>query len=230
MGHMFQEGDTEHTSTGQGEQFGGGGLGANSDVMHEAGDDFWDYIVEPIDESLFIASGNQVNQPSPSQAKEPMLSVILHIPVCTKPIGNVCDLTPPEPLDGSYGIDVIIEPEDEGDFNKDDEEEFEMEDEEQSKSESSGLASIVDEDEIFDSDSGDEHDTLQNVKVKTAVGGYMHLFFVMTIKGSHGCKRLFDNPAATYRWIASKLFENVRANPNMSVKGIRNALMKKYYL
>ena len=43
-----------------------GGLGANSDVMHEANDDFWDYMVESIDESLFIESGNQVNQPSPS--------------------------------------------------------------------------------------------------------------------------------------------------------------------
>ena len=66
MGQMIQEGDTAHILTRQGEQFGGGGLGANSDIMHEAGDDFWDYMVESADESLFIASGNQVNQPSPS--------------------------------------------------------------------------------------------------------------------------------------------------------------------
>jgi len=53
---------------------------------------------------------------------------------------------------------------------------------------------------------------------------------VKTIKGSHSCNTLLDNPAATYRWIVSKLFENVRANPNMSVKGIKNALMEKYNL
>ena len=53
---------------------------------------------------------------------------------------------------------------------------------------------------------------------------------VKTIRGSHSCKRLLDYPTATYRWIASKLFENVRVGPNMSVKEIRNALMKKYNL
>ena len=70
-------------------------MGANSDVMHEASDDFWDYMVESIDESLFIGSGIRVNQPSPSQPREPILSVVLDIPVCTEPIGSVCDLTPP---------------------------------------------------------------------------------------------------------------------------------------
>ena len=42
-------------------QFGGGGLGANSDVIHEAGDDFWDYMVGSIDKSLFTATTSQVN-------------------------------------------------------------------------------------------------------------------------------------------------------------------------
>ena len=49
---------------------------------------------------------------------------------------------------------------------------------------------------------------------------------VKTIKGCHSYKRLLDNPAASYRLIASKLFENVKADPNMSVKGMRNALMR----
>ena len=84
-----------------------------------------------------------------------MLSVVLDIPLCTEPIGSVCDLTPSQPQHKSHGTDVIIELE--VDCDEDDEEEFEMHNEEQSKLESSDLASVADEDEIFDSDSGDGH-------------------------------------------------------------------------
>jgi len=55
-------------------------------------------------------------------------------------------------------------------------------------------------------------------------------FQVKTIKGKHSCKRLLDNPAATYSWIARKLFDIVRAEPNISVKGISKILMTKYNL
>ncbi|KAJ8427135.1 hypothetical protein Cgig2_021391 [Carnegiea gigantea] len=124
-------------------------INTNDDLLKETSDDFWDYMVGSIDESLVIATASQVNQPSSSQPRKPMLSVILDIPTCTEPIGSICDLTPLQPEDGSHGTDVVVEPEwdcDEGDC---DENEFEMADEEQSESEKSDLAFVMDEDGIL---------------------------------------------------------------------------------
>ena len=53
---------------------------------------------------------------------------------------------------------------------------------------------------------------------------------VKTIKGKHSCKRLVDNPTATYFWIARKLFNIVKVEPNISIKGMSKILMTKYNL